>query len=124
LLSDLSRTIAKQIWCVRRLDGFYVKGSRRDSFRQRSPRGSGNLWRSKQRNPAVNDFFAQAQSGLLSVTGDPVAAKQMALQTLDNLRFQQSSTLASLRRRKGRAHRRGVARSALALVQRPPTATK
>src|SRR4029453_122513 len=47
-------------------------------------------------NPAVNDFFAQAQSGLLSVTGDPVAAKQMALQALDNLRFQQSSTLAYL----------------------------
>jgi DHA2 family multidrug resistance protein len=45
-------------------------------------------------NPAVNDFLAQAQSGLLPVTGDPVAAKQMALQALDNLRLQQSSALA------------------------------
>ena len=45
-------------------------------------------------NPAVNDFFAQAQAGLISVTGDPVAAHQMALQALDNLRLQQSSALA------------------------------
>ena len=47
-----------------------------------------------QLNPAVNDFLAQAQSGLLNVTGDPVAAKQMALQALSNLRLQQSSALA------------------------------
>ena len=45
-------------------------------------------------NPAVTDFFAQAQSGLLQITGDPVAAKQMALQALDNLRLEQSSALA------------------------------
>lgn len=45
-------------------------------------------------NPAVNDFLTQAHSGLLPITGDPVAAKQMALQALSDLRFQQSSALA------------------------------
>ena len=45
-------------------------------------------------NPAVNDYLTQAQSGLLPITGDPAAAKQMALQTLSDLRFQQSSALA------------------------------
>ncbi len=45
-------------------------------------------------NPAVNSFFEQAQSYLLQLTGDPVAARQMALQLLDNLRQQQSSAFA------------------------------
>ena len=45
-------------------------------------------------NPAVNSFFEQAQSYLLQFTGDPVAAWQMALQLLENLRQQQSSALA------------------------------
>lgn len=45
-------------------------------------------------NPAVNDYLAQAQSTFLSQTGDPMAAKQIALQTLSNLRQQQSSALA------------------------------
>ena len=45
-------------------------------------------------NPAVNSFFEQAQSYLLKLTGDPVAARQMALQLLENLRQQQSSALA------------------------------
>ena len=45
-------------------------------------------------NPAVNSFFEQAQSYLLQLTGDPVAARQMALQLLENLRQQQSSPLA------------------------------
>jgi DHA2 family multidrug resistance protein len=45
-------------------------------------------------NPAVNDFLAQAQSDLLSVTGDPAATQQMALQSLADLRLQQSSALA------------------------------
>jgi DHA2 family multidrug resistance protein len=45
-------------------------------------------------NPAVTDFFAQAQSGLLRLTGDPAAAKQMAVQALADLRLQQSSALA------------------------------
>jgi DHA2 family multidrug resistance protein len=45
-------------------------------------------------NPAVNDFLIQAQSGVLVHTGDPVAAKQVALQTLADLRFQQSSAFA------------------------------
>jgi len=45
-------------------------------------------------NPAVNSFFQQAQSGFLQQTGDPVTAKQMALQALANLRDQQSSALA------------------------------
>jgi DHA2 family multidrug resistance protein len=47
-----------------------------------------------QFNPAVNDFLAQAQSDLLSATGDPAAAQQMALQSLADLRLQQSSALA------------------------------
>lgn len=45
-------------------------------------------------NPAVNSFLEQAQSYLLQFTGDPVAARQMALQLLDNMRQQQSSALA------------------------------
>ncbi len=45
-------------------------------------------------NPAVNSFFQQAQPGFLHQNGDPVAAKQMALQTLANLREQQSSSFA------------------------------
>jgi len=45
-------------------------------------------------NPAVNSYVDQVYPGLLQQTGDPVAAKQMALQTLDNLRGQQSSALA------------------------------
>ncbi len=45
-------------------------------------------------NPAVNSYLHQAQSVFLQQTGDPVAAKQMALQTLANLRAEQSSALA------------------------------
>jgi DHA2 family multidrug resistance protein len=45
-------------------------------------------------NPAVNSFLDQSLPGFLQQTGDPVAAKQMALQTLSNLRDQQSSSLA------------------------------
>jgi DHA2 family multidrug resistance protein len=45
-------------------------------------------------NPAVNSYLHQAQSVFLQQTGDPVAAKQMALQTLANLRAQQASALA------------------------------
>ena len=45
-------------------------------------------------NPAVNSFFEQVQSYLLQLSGDPVAARQMALQLLENLRQQQSSALA------------------------------
>ena len=45
-------------------------------------------------NPAVNSFLEQAQSYLLQLTGDPAAARQMALQLLENLRQQQSSALA------------------------------
>jgi DHA2 family multidrug resistance protein len=45
-------------------------------------------------NPAVNSYVQQAQSGLLQQTGDPAAAQQMALQSLDNLRQQQASALA------------------------------
>jgi MFS transporter, DHA2 family, multidrug resistance protein len=45
-------------------------------------------------NPAVNSFLGQAQSGLLQQTGDPVAAQQMALQSLEDLREQQASSLA------------------------------
>ena len=42
----------------------------------------------------MSDFLAQAQSGYLVQNGDPAAAQQMALQSLDNLRLQQSSSLA------------------------------
>jgi len=45
-------------------------------------------------NPAVNSYLSQVQPGFLQQTGDPVAAHQMALQALDNLRQQQSSALA------------------------------
>jgi DHA2 family multidrug resistance protein len=45
-------------------------------------------------NPAVNSYLGQLQPGFLQQTGDPVAAKQMALQTLANLREQQSSALS------------------------------
>ncbi|HEY5895133.1 MAG TPA: DHA2 family efflux MFS transporter permease subunit [Chthoniobacterales bacterium] len=45
-------------------------------------------------NPAMNSFLDQAQSGFLQFTGDPVAAHQMALQALEQLRQQQSSALA------------------------------
>ncbi len=45
-------------------------------------------------NPAVNSFLHQAQSGFLQLTGDPVAAQRMALQSLEQLRQQQSSALA------------------------------
>lgn len=45
-------------------------------------------------NPAVNSYLDQTQPVFLQQTGDPVAAKQMALQTLANLREQQSSALA------------------------------
>ena len=45
-------------------------------------------------NPAVNSYLDQAQSLFLQQTGDPVAANQMALQSLANLREQQSSSLA------------------------------
>ena len=45
-------------------------------------------------NPAVNSYIAQVQPGFLQQTGDPVAAQQMALQSLENLREQQSSALA------------------------------
>jgi MFS transporter, DHA2 family, multidrug resistance protein len=47
-----------------------------------------------QLNPAVTDFLTQAQSSYLVQNGDPAAAQQMALQSLDNLRLQQSSSLA------------------------------
>ena len=62
---------------------------RRDQFH--SLRLGENL---DQLNPAVTSYLHQAQSVFLQHTGDPVAAKQMALQTLANLREQQSSALA------------------------------
>jgi DHA2 family multidrug resistance protein len=45
-------------------------------------------------NPAVNSFLSQAVPGFLRQTGDPVAARQMALQALENLREQQAASLA------------------------------
>jgi DHA2 family multidrug resistance protein len=45
-------------------------------------------------NPAVQSFLEQAQARFLQQTGDPAAAQQLAWQSLENLREQQSSALA------------------------------
>ena len=45
-------------------------------------------------NPAVASYLDQAQPVFLQQTGDPVAAQQMALQSLADLRAQQASALA------------------------------
>jgi DHA2 family multidrug resistance protein len=45
-------------------------------------------------NPAVSSFMGQAQPGLLQQSGDPVAAKQMTLQLLENLRESQALALS------------------------------
>jgi MFS transporter, DHA2 family, multidrug resistance protein len=45
-------------------------------------------------NAASHSFLAQASGRFLQQTGDPVAAKQLALQALANLRRQQASALA------------------------------
>ena len=45
-------------------------------------------------NPAVSSYLEQARLAFLQQTGDPVAAKQMALQSLANLRDQQSLSLS------------------------------
>jgi DHA2 family multidrug resistance protein len=45
-------------------------------------------------NPAAPAFLGQASAPFLQQSGDPVAARQQALQTLSNLRDQQASSLA------------------------------
>jgi MFS transporter, DHA2 family, multidrug resistance protein len=45
-------------------------------------------------NAAVVSFLEQARGAFLPQIGDPVAAQQLALQTLENLRQQQASALA------------------------------
>jgi MFS transporter, DHA2 family, multidrug resistance protein len=45
-------------------------------------------------NAAVVSFLEQARATFLPQTGDPVAAQQLAVQALDNLRQQQASALA------------------------------
>jgi len=45
-------------------------------------------------NAAVTSFLGQARGAFLYVTGDPVAAQQLAWQALENLRRQQASALA------------------------------
>jgi DHA2 family multidrug resistance protein len=45
-------------------------------------------------NAAVISFLEQAKETFLQQSGDPVAAQQAALQTLENLRQQQASSLA------------------------------
>ena len=45
-------------------------------------------------NPAVTTFTDQAEAGFLQQFGDPVAAKQMALQALENLRTHHALALA------------------------------
>jgi MFS transporter, DHA2 family, multidrug resistance protein len=47
-----------------------------------------------QFNPAVNSYLDQAQASFLQQTGDPAAAHQMALQSLEDLREQQASALS------------------------------
>jgi DHA2 family multidrug resistance protein len=45
-------------------------------------------------NPAVTEFLAQSQTFLKQVTGDPVGARDMALQVLADARLQQAASLA------------------------------
>jgi DHA2 family multidrug resistance protein len=45
-------------------------------------------------NPAVRSFLDATSGPFLQQTGDPVAAQQLALQTLENVREQQASSLA------------------------------
>ncbi|MEO6848101.1 MAG: DHA2 family efflux MFS transporter permease subunit [Chthoniobacterales bacterium] len=45
-------------------------------------------------NPTVTNFLSQAKAAFLQQTGDPVAAQQMALQALANLRNEQASSLS------------------------------
>jgi MFS transporter, DHA2 family, multidrug resistance protein len=45
-------------------------------------------------NASVASFFSQARGVFLQQTGDPAAAQQLALQSLENLRQQQASSLA------------------------------
>jgi len=45
-------------------------------------------------NAGVVSFLDQARAAFLQQTGDPTAAQQLALQTLENLRQQQASSLA------------------------------
>ena len=45
-------------------------------------------------NPAAGAFLDQASGRFFQLTGDPVAAQQLALQALANLRAQQASALA------------------------------
>jgi hypothetical protein len=64
-------------------------------------------------NPAARSFLDQASGPFLHQTGDPVAAQQLALQTLSNLRQQQASAVRrtageTLRCGERRAHWRRV----------------
>jgi DHA2 family multidrug resistance protein len=45
-------------------------------------------------NPAARSFLDQTSGSFLQQTGDPVNAKQLALQAMANLRAQQASSLA------------------------------
>ncbi len=45
-------------------------------------------------NPAAQSFIGRAQAFFLQQTGDPIAARQLAWQELENLRQQQASALA------------------------------
>ena len=45
-------------------------------------------------NAAANSFVAHARAFFLLQTADPVAAQQLGLQELENLRQQQASSLA------------------------------
>lgn len=45
-------------------------------------------------NPTLNNYFAQARSGLFSLFGDPAGSDTMSYQVIDNLRQQQAASLA------------------------------
>ena len=45
-------------------------------------------------NAAASSFLSRAQAFFVQQTGDPVAARQLAVQQLENLREQQASSLA------------------------------
>jgi MFS transporter, DHA2 family, multidrug resistance protein len=74
-------------------------------------------------NPAVKSFLEQAQAAFLQLTGDPGAARRMALQSLEDVRQQQSSALAYFDTFLVLAVV-GVALSFLVLLMKPSVAAK
>ena len=70
----------------------------------------------------MKSFLEQAQAGFLQLTGSPVAARQVALQSLEDVRQQQSSALAYFDILVPAVV--GVALSFLVLLMKPSVAAK